>query len=184
MTRPSEIPALRGPLHHIGYNVENIPSAVAEWGKWGVGPFVVFEHMQFDELTYMGAPCVFDHSTALASFGEVFVELQEVHEAGPPAFAAQLGGVPACANAVNHIAYFSADPVEDSARFEAAGFPLTCRIRLGNHEDRMHYVPCLGHGIELHSDSPALREMFAWIRAEAETWDGTAPIRTIPLPAI
>ena len=72
-------------LHHVGYWVDDLDSAQAQWGQaLGVGPFQVIEHVPFEEfvLTVGGQrydDVVFDHSAAFAAWGPVVVELGQVH---------------------------------------------------------------------------------------------------------
>src|SRR5450755_1067821 len=61
-------------LHHVGYWVGDLDSALTRWGQHlGVGPFQVIEHVPFEEfvLTDGGqryGDVVFDHSAALAAW--------------------------------------------------------------------------------------------------------------------
>jgi len=72
-------------LHHVGYWVEDLDSAIKQWSRdLGVGPFNVIEHVPFDSfvLTADGQEhrdVVFDHSAAFAAWGPVVVELGQVH---------------------------------------------------------------------------------------------------------
>jgi hypothetical protein len=37
----------------------------------------------------------------------------------------------------------------------------------------------LGHDLEIHADCQGLREFFAMVRAAAEDWDGSEPLRRV-----
>ena len=44
-------------LHHIGYWVDDLDSAMKQWGQdLGVGPFQVIEHVPFDSFVFTGTP--------------------------------------------------------------------------------------------------------------------------------
>jgi hypothetical protein len=52
-------------IHHVGYVVENLPAAIEQWTRdFAAGPFQTLAHIEFDEVTYEGAPAVYDHSSA------------------------------------------------------------------------------------------------------------------------
>jgi catechol 2,3-dioxygenase-like lactoylglutathione lyase family enzyme len=71
-------------IHHVGYVVPDLPRAIEWWTRTlGAGPFVVLEHIPFDEVTYEGSPAVYDHSSAFGSYGAILVELTVVHVASP-----------------------------------------------------------------------------------------------------
>src|SRR6202044_1822893 len=73
------------PLHHIGYWVDDLDSAMKQWTRdLGVGPFQVIEHVPLEDfvLTVDGRRydhVVFDHATAFAAWGPIVVELSQVH---------------------------------------------------------------------------------------------------------
>jgi len=68
-------------LHHVGYWVEDLDSAMKQWSRdLGVGPFNVIEHVPFDSFVLAAGgqehrDVVFDHSAAFAAWGPVVVEL-------------------------------------------------------------------------------------------------------------
>ena len=48
---------------------------------FGAGPFYwLGRHIDFDEVRFRGGDCTFDHSSAIGQWGEVMVELSELHE--------------------------------------------------------------------------------------------------------
>ena len=47
------------------------------------------EHIAFDEVTFEGAPAVYDHSSAFGAWGPILVEVTQVHDAQPAGLAAR-----------------------------------------------------------------------------------------------
>ena len=177
MTFDSPSSFLRGRTpDHIGFHVAKIGPAVDHWAKLGAGPFFHRTDIRFDEVTFRGEPCTFEHSHAFGCFGDMLIELQEIHACSPPALARILmpGGGPA----MNHIAYVSDDPERDSAELADAGFPLFLQAALGPIEVRFHDARhALGCAIEIHRRSDPLVASRARFRAAASGWDGVDRLR-------
>jgi hypothetical protein len=177
-TSPAGRPHILGrQIVHVSYEVPDIPAAVDAWvSTFGAGPFFLLERQVFDQVTHNGAPAAWDHSAAFGQWGPIGVELQHTYEISPedtlrPAIVGR-------GNAPNHVAYVSADPVGESTRLEQLGFPQVLFAQSGPVELRFHYVPLLGHAIEIHKESPFLLDFFAMIAKAAQGWDGTDPLRT------
>ena len=117
-------------LHHVGYWVDNLNSALTRWGQHlGVGPFQIIEHVPFEEfvLTVDGQrydDVVFDHSAAFAAWGPVVVELGQVH-AIDDRLAAAYGVAPSAygvaPGTVSHVSWVVPDVEQESARLARAG---------------------------------------------------------------
>ena len=166
-------------LHHVSYVVDNLRDAAESWtASFGIGPFFVREHVEFDALEAPGLEhAVFDHSFAFGQWGSIAVELQQVHEVRPPRLAALMSS-----RTFSHVAYVCDDPHEESARLAHAGMPMFMRVRVeaADVEATFHDAPCLGHAIELHKRSEALSAAHEALAAAAATWDGSDPIRPWP----
>ena len=75
-------------IHHVGYVVEDLRAGIERFARdFGAGPFFVIEHIAFDEVTFEGAPAVYDHSSAFGAWGPILVELTQVHDAQPAGLA-------------------------------------------------------------------------------------------------
>jgi hypothetical protein len=44
----------------------------------------------------------------------------------------------------------------------------------------MHEAPLLGHAIEVHENTDAIRELFALLADAGDGWDGGEPLRSMP----
>jgi catechol 2,3-dioxygenase-like lactoylglutathione lyase family enzyme len=170
------------PLHHVAYLVDDLPTAVEQWvAATGAGPFIhLGDHVTFEETLLDGAPCAFDHASAIGRWGPVFLELMQLHEDVTPALERRLRPPGGAGGArVAHVAYLAEDPVAESARLEAAGMPQFLELREGAVRIAVHEAPLLGHPIEVHEDSEAINGLFATIAAAAEGWDGSDPLRAV-----
>lgn len=162
-------------IHHIGYVVDDIPRAVG-WAvsTLGAGPFFLIEHLEFDEVTFAGEPAAYDHSSAFGQWGELKLELTQVHSAAPAGLAEALGGA-----GFGHVAWLADDLEAETARLTAAGLPLFHTGRSG--PVRAHWFDArgtLGHHVEVLQRSPELLGFYERIRAAADGWDGADPLRS------
>jgi Glyoxalase/Bleomycin resistance protein/Dioxygenase superfamily len=166
---PGTVP---GPIHHLGYVVEDLTAAARHWHDIAaIGPFVALPHVPFDEVVVDGAPAVVDYTTAFAAYGPVFVELQLIHYVKPPS--AWRRFQTAGPVGLNHVAYTSADAPLESARLAACGLPCTVRARGGELEFALHDASAtLGFAVEIHRRSNFLTAFFEQVRAAAYRWDG------------
>jgi catechol 2,3-dioxygenase-like lactoylglutathione lyase family enzyme len=168
------------PIHHIGYIVDDIPAAVGRWvSTFGAGPFFwLAKQFSFPGARYYGEPCVLDHSVVVGKWGNIFVELIEVHGVSPAGLRDAYLGSATDSNRINHICYVVEDPDAEVARLEAIGAPRFWRASL----DPLEVSYCdgrasLGHAIEIQKLQPQFVAFFATVAAAAEDWDGSNPLR-------
>jgi catechol 2,3-dioxygenase-like lactoylglutathione lyase family enzyme len=169
------------PVHHLGYFVADIPEAVA-WAvaTLGAGPFFLIERLPFDEVTFDGQPAAYDHSSAFGQWGPVKLELTRIHSAAPAGLHAAFAGP---TPRLGHVAWLADDLDAETTRLEETGAHLFHSGRSG--PVRAHWFDAratLGHHIEVLEASPELLGFYELIRACAETWDGTQPLRPAPGP--
>lgn len=175
---------IRRPIQHLGFIVDDIPTAVQLWvDVFGAGPFFwLGRHIEFDVVTHRGGPCVFDHSAALGQWGSVMVELVEVHRIEPPSLRAGMLGAAATGNGVNHVSYIVDDAALESARLEVRDRPAILHARKGPIEITFHAMPGAGTSLEIHQHGEAIDGLFALVTAAAKDWDGSDPLREQPSP--
>ena len=175
----SSVRPLLGAVHHHGYVVSELESAVdAVVRSTGAGPFFVMENVSFDELTSAGEPAVFDHSSAFGQSGDVALELMVIHRCAPSRVAD--GFVTTDVPVLHHLAWAVPEPDPAIDALEAGGFQTWLRARLG--DIRFTYqdaTSVFGHHVEIHHDSPGFREFFAMIRDASLGWDGSQPLRRL-----
>jgi hypothetical protein len=170
-------------MHHINYLVEDIPAAVDGWVETlGAGPFFwLGHHIEFDEATFCGEPCVLDHSAVIGRWGDTFVELSHVYDISPSPFEAFFVGPNGNPSRVGHTSYIAPDAHVEGKRLEALGMAPFFRARRGPVEINFHDAwSVLGHPVELHQKSAALDATFSVISAAADGWDGSDQLRTFP----
>jgi len=167
------------PITHIGYVVDDVERAV-DWAvkTLGAGPFFLISHLPFDTCTFNGGPAHYDHSSAFGQWGEIKLEFTVVHAADPRELEQMLGG---SGPRVGHVGWLSDDLDGDSASLEAAGMPLFHTGSSGPvaahwHDGRAQ----LGHHVEILRRGPELEGFYELIRASAQGWDGSEPLRPGP----
>ena len=151
-------------LHHIGYWVDDLDSAMKRWDRdLGVGPFHVVEHVTFEEFVLTVGDrtfddVVFDHAAAFAAWGPVVVELNQVH-AIDDRLAAALDPTP---GAVSHVSWVVPDVRAESARLTGLGCRLINTARSGPIDVAWHDGgPLFGHPVEIHQHNHVIDGMHA-----------------------
>jgi hypothetical protein len=181
MTSSSLLP--RHSIQHVCYIVEDIPNAVDRWvGAFGAGPFFwVGRHITYDEWHFRGEPCVLDHSAVIGRWGDIFVELSQIHELSPASFEALFLGH-AGSGGVGHISYIADDAVAENERLDELGMPSFFYGRQGPIEVTFHECDLLGHAIEIHQSGALIDGLFGAVAAAADGWDGSDPLRELAPP--
>jgi hypothetical protein len=83
---------------------------------------------------------------------------------------------------VHHVAYVLPPAEVDDLRrsLEERGLAEYLSSQLGGVETTLHDASAvLGHDIEIHADNEGLRDFFGMVRAGAEGWDGSNPLRPV-----
>ena len=140
----------------IAYAAADPARAAAEWSaRYGAGPFVVNRHIELVEVVHRGERALLDHSSAYGRWGNVMVELIEVHHAQPDGLAELVrtdrGGL-------HHVAVFADDLDQAAADGVAAGHPEVVRAAT-SHGVRFAWFDArhdLGHLIEVYERHPVL----------------------------
>jgi len=167
------------PITHVGYVVEELEPAV-EWAvrTLGAGPFFVVDRVPFDTCTFRGEAASYVHSSAFGQWGPIKVELTVVHSAEPAALRDLMRGAPPT---VGHVGWLADDLEAETAALAAAGMPLFHTGSSGPVAAHWHDGRAvLGHHVEVLRRSPELEGFYERIRAAAEGWDGSDPVRPGP----
>ena len=166
-----------GPPKQIAYAVPNAVEAAKTWVKnFGAGPFYIAEHIPVSDVTYRGVESTFDHTSAYGQCGDIMVELVQDHGTGPSVVRDMYDPDE---SGLHHLAYFVDDIEQATSDLGQLGFPLGMSALAG--ETRFHHVDAidtLGHFIELYEPNKALVAFYERVRASAQDWDGSEPIRT------
>jgi catechol 2,3-dioxygenase-like lactoylglutathione lyase family enzyme len=165
-------------VHHIGYVVDDLQAGVKAFSaQVGAGPFFGMEHLEFDEVTFRGEPALYDHSSAFGRWGDILVELTQVHAAQPDGLRDALvvpGG------GVGHVAWLAESLSDEVARLEAAGLvAFHTGITGPASAVWFHGGPLIGHPIEVLQQRPEILGFYEMVRAAADGWDGSEPLRIL-----
>ncbi len=145
----------------------------------GCGPFFVIENSTVDNATYLGNPTKQVSDIGLAQAGQLQIELIQPKTPAPSIY---LDAVPRGTEGFHHVCYFSGDYDGERARFEAMGAPAAFEGIFGTM--RVAYFDTraqLGFMTEVLEDNADVKGLFDMIRDAAEGWDGSDPIRPIPV---
>jgi methylmalonyl-CoA/ethylmalonyl-CoA epimerase len=163
-------------LHHVGYVVEDLEQASSHFAlTYGVGPFLAVPHVEFDELTFRGEPCTWEHSLAFAAWGGVQIELQQVDEIDPPELAELIGrpGV------LSHASYRVPDLAAETERLGRRGVEPFLHAETGAVSFSLFHDPELPTYIEVHHDNAFVAQFDSAVAAATREWDGSDPLRRL-----
>jgi hypothetical protein len=162
-------------IHHVGYVLDDLRTGVEGFARdVGAGPFFAMEHIPFDAVTFDGGTAVYDHSSAFGAWGQILVELTQVHDVQPAGLARALtraGG------GLGHLAWLVDDLAGETARLEAAGLRCFHTGRTGPVSAAWFEGPPFGHPVEVLQRCPEILGFYTMVREAAEGWDGSEPFR-------
>jgi hypothetical protein len=141
----------------------------------GVGPFLVYRHIELTEPLYRGLPARTDFSLALAQAGDVQIELVQQHDDTPSIYRDL---VAPDREGFHHVAVIVPELAREVERYRALGFAVASEGRFGPVE--FAYIdtsPATGHMVELLQDHENIRRFFGGVRKAAQGWDRVDPIR-------
>jgi hypothetical protein len=173
---------LAGPIRQLGFVVRDADVAMKYWAEVvGVGPFLVFRKMSFEDYRYRGkvtdSPVV---TIGLAHSGPLQVEIIQQHDDAPSAYRDFLL---AERGEFQHVSPWFPDAASYDAaynRLHASGLEVVHQgVITGGF--RFAYFCAPGGGWPQLEISEALKpgaaEMWSSLQAAARGWDGTAPLR-------
>jgi catechol 2,3-dioxygenase-like lactoylglutathione lyase family enzyme len=153
---------VRPGLHHIGYWVDDLETAMAQAEVLlGVGPFRVMEHVDLGDFRFAGEPAVLDHSAAFTAWGTVLLELNVVHRVEPAGLRDALRISP---GAVSHVAWTTDDLATEGTRMADAGCSLITTSVGGAVANWFTGGPLFGHAIEVHQPPPGVQAFWQSLR--------------------
>lgn len=169
-----------GQAHQLGIVVRDIETTMNYWtGTMGIGPFFYIEDVPVIEFNYKGNPSPVKCKAGLCYSGPMQIELIEPVGNAPSVYKDFLD---AGKEGLHHLGYLSENYDADMQKALNAGLQVEQSGVVFNEHGRFTYFASTGHDgtvMELISMSDTLREMFQMVKAAAESWDGTDPIRQI-----
>ena len=167
-----------GRVVQIAYAVEDVRSAAQSFAeRVGAGPFFVRHHDLPRRVDHRGQPGSFDHSSAYGQWGDVQVELVQIHGAEP----AGLADIVQRSSGIHHVATFVASIDDEQRRLSQLGWPAVMTaetasgLRYAFHDARDQ----LGHMVEIYEPSRGLLALYAMVAAASSGWQGEEPVRTL-----
>ena len=174
-------PALRG-IYRVaqwGFVVHDLEAAMLHWAEvFGVGPWVHVEQVTRGyRFTHRGVPTDPDLRVAFAYFGDTQIELiQQLNDAPTPYREFLAAG----REGMQHLAMWAEDYDTAVAGVRAAGYePVYEFVSDSGGRPTAYYSAPESFGVmlELGEAAPGRMATYALIRAMAERWDGTTPVR-------
>ncbi len=160
----------------IAYLVDGVRAAALRHSEqFGSGPFFVAEHIPLEWVVHDGRPALFDHSSAYGQWGDIMVELVDVHAAEPAPLAAALRSGRA---GLHHVARLADDLDVEAAHLAASGCAQVMLAATARGQRfAFHATPDLGHLLEIYEPSDGLLGIYRGVARAAEGWNGSQPIR-------
>lgn len=170
-----------GAIRQNGYVVRDIRAAMDHWIEvMAVGPWFYFERAKIDYFRHRGEPSNVEMSIALASSGELQIELIQQRNDAPSMYMEFLG---AGREGLQHVAYWTRDyqALYDSAL--SLGYEVGHEGQIGGERGRFAYFDTEAHPgtvVELSDISGPKGAFFEHVRRASIDWDGSDPIRALP----
>ncbi len=169
-----------GSIMQVAYVVDDLEKAAMQWvHNLNIGPWTIMEHFPAENMRYYGAPTSIDISLAMAFTDTMSFELIVQNDNAPSVYKDVVAGHGY--GAFHHWAIttdtFDADVkkyLDDGARIAFSGEVVPVGRKRFAYIDTQGKLPGM---IELIELSDGVEELFAGIKAQADGWDGTDPIR-------
>lgn len=168
---------LRHPIRQIAFYVPDAREAARRHAEtFGSGPYYVAEHIPLSTARYRGQAGVFDHTSAYGQWGDVMVEMVQVHSTEPSVFHDLY---PNGGTGFHHIALIVDNLADEMKRFEAMGFAegFYGEVGPGAGFAMMDAVEQFGHFIELYEPSAPLLGVYHLVKSASMNFDGSNPVR-------
>jgi hypothetical protein len=160
-----------GDIIQQAYVVNDIEAAAAKWNRtFGIGPFVLIDHITLQHVEYRGKPSEMVLSAALCQAGPIQIELIQQHYDGPSCYR---DTYPKGQEGFHHVAVLCEDFEAERARYEAMGCPTA--MIFGGTENRTCYMDAralTGGMVELYTDYPGIRQLYRTVSERAASWNG------------
>ena len=173
------IPALRNKQYmQLAWVVPSLEEAIANWVRTaGAGPFFVFEELHFDDSIYRGrAEDVQACRAAIGQHGDMQIELIQPLADEPGLWT---DFVPFGRSGFHHTGLYCTDYDGERAAALKGGTMAFEGLMMGARTCYIDTTQTLGFLTELVTANPVAEMVFGQIRAAAEGWDGSDPIRRL-----
>jgi catechol 2,3-dioxygenase-like lactoylglutathione lyase family enzyme len=173
------LPFCLGRRMQVSFVVEDLDEAMRFWTeKMGVGPFVLLENAMKDrQFTYRGRRTPVEASLAFCYVGDVQIELIAQTNQAPSPYRDFLESG---RQGIHHIAFWPDDCDSACKELVRAGFDEVLSIQSPDGGNKVGYYSGPAHFgvmVEIAPMTPDRSTYFAAIKALADTWDGSRPVR-------
>jgi hypothetical protein len=169
-----------GAPHHCAYVVDDIEATVSRLvDQLGAGPFFLIENVPLENVLSRGEPADFVHNSAFGYCGDGAIELMQVLNLAPERVQKGFSGP---RPRIHHVGYVlpPTEVAESRSALDDRGLTEYVSSQLGGVETTLHDASAvLGHDIEIHVENAGLRDFFGMVRAAADGWDGSEPLRPV-----
>jgi hypothetical protein len=168
-----------GPIHHLGYVVEDLEATVERLvNTLGAGPFFVVRDVPLEQVTSRGEPATLHHDSAFGQCGAMPIEVIQLKRLEPDHVREGFSQSPP---QLHHTAYVVERERLAEARddLERRGLPAFLHATMGDLDLTFHDAASVtGHHMELHADSQGFRDFFRMVDSASAGWDGSDPLRS------
>jgi hypothetical protein len=166
-----------GPIRQTGFVVPDLDQALESWLALGVGPWYVIRGQQLHTL-YRGKPCEVTLSIAFANSGDMQFEVI-AQDSGDLSIYTEF--LASGREGFNQFAYWAVDFDDAVQSVKDAGWSV---VWSGGEGEGVRYVYLeTADGpapiIEISELNDATKGLGEFVRAAADGWDGTDPIRSL-----
>jgi len=154
------------------YVVQDLDEAIERWHTaFGLGPFVVSRHLQFERSLYRGVPMPLDISAGFVQSGDLQIELICQHN--PEASAFREAYAPG-EEGLHHVAVFPEDHDRFVSGCTSRGFAVATELAAagGVGATFIDTRELWGHMLEVYRDNGILRAFYRLVADAARDWDG------------
>lgn len=172
---------MRYPIRQVAFYVDDVRQAAeAHAAAFGSGPYFVMDHIPMSLARYRGQPGEFDHTSAYGQWGDVMIEMVQVHSRGPSVFSEMY---PNGGPGFHHIALIVDNLAAAMREFELAGFAegFYGEVQPGAGFAMMDATKQFGHFVELYEPSPPLLSVYHRVENAALNFNGTDTVRDFSL---
>lgn len=174
-----EVIASLGQVMQLAFVPADFDAAAKFWIEtMGAGPFFALDHVQLQELTYMGEPTDADFSMLLGHWGDMQIEIIRQHNDAPSIYKAWRDEG---REGLQHVCIVVDDMTVVRRTLAAADAAVVQEGKIAGGGEFLYADAGGGPGtmLEVLKPAPGGREFFAMMRDAARNWDGINPIRKL-----
>ena len=164
----------------VAFVVEDIKAAMPLYAQqFGIGPWFLIEHFEFDWVRYRGQPATVDVSLCLGYSGGMMFELIEQHDNSPSVYRETIDRR---GYGFHHMAVSAPTDAYDATlqRYldDGASLALEAEVAVGGRAAYLDFGERLAGMIELIEMNDKVEQLFGHVRSANDGWTGDEPVRS------